>query len=63
MDIRVQMLKSGVTQKSLTGLLEMTQPEISLMLKHELSQSEKKRIRAAIQKVVENDGRSSEVAE
>lgn len=48
MDIRVLMLKNGIKQAKLGELLGITQPEVSVMLKHELSREQKKRIRDAI---------------
>ena len=47
MDIRVLMLKHGLTQADLARLIGASQPEISMMLKHEMSQSEKRRIKDA----------------
>lgn len=55
MDIRVLMLKHGLTQADLAGLIGTSQPEISMMLKHEMSQSEKRRIKDAIREKEEKD--------
>lgn len=54
-DIRVLMLKHGLTQADLAGLIGASQPEISMMLKHEMSQSEKRRIKDAIMEKEEKD--------
>lgn len=55
MDIRVLMLKHGLTQADLARLIGASQPEISMMLKHEMSQSEKRRIKDAIREKEEKD--------
>lgn len=55
MDIRVLMLKHGLTQADLASLIGASQPEISMMLKHEMSQSEKRRIKDAIREKEEKD--------
>lgn len=55
MDIRVLMLKHGLTQADLARLIGASQPEISMMLKHEMSQSEKRRIKDAIREREEKD--------
>ena len=55
MDIRVLMLKHGLTQADLAGLIGASQPEKSMMLKHEMSQGEKKRIKDAIREKEEKD--------
>lgn len=48
MDLRVLMFKNGVTQAELGGLLGMTQPEISVLLKRELGPKQKREIKDAI---------------
>lgn len=48
MDIRVLMLKNEITQAKLGELIGMKQPEVSVLLKHELNREQKRRIKEAI---------------
>ncbi len=48
MEIRVLMLKHNITQAKLGELLGLSQPEISVMLKHEMTRDQKRRIKDAI---------------
>ncbi len=56
LEIRVLMLKCALTQQDLAEILGMSQPEVSHMLKREMSQAEKKRIKGAMLKALESRG-------
>lgn len=53
-EIRVLMLRHGLSQAKLGELLGVDQPTISRMLRYELSKAEKKRIREAVEKEVKS---------
>lgn len=53
-DIRILMLKNEITQARLGELLDMKQPEVSILLRHEMSREQKRRIKEAIANAVNN---------
>jgi len=52
MDLRVLMFRERVTQAELGERLGMGQPEVSVLLKHEMGREQKKRIKAIIGEIV-----------
>lgn len=48
MDIRKLMLENGMTQATLAKILGVTQPEVSMMLKYEMTRKQKQEVREAI---------------
>ena len=53
-EIRALMLRYGLSQQKLGEILGMGQPDVSRMLRYELSKAEKQRIRETVEKEVKS---------